>query len=145
MVAAVAQRYRWPLLAIAAAWLVAIWAEASGVSVSFHHDHLAAGSLPLWAGALLLLGAWQVMTIAMMLPSSLPLVRMYTVASRGKPERLEGIVLFLGAYFAVWSMFALFAFFGDAACTVWSPRGRGSPPTRGSSRPSPSGWRRSIS
>src|SRR5256884_9995083 len=95
MVAAVAQRYRWPLLAIAAAWLVAIWAEASGVSVSFHHDHLAAGSLPLWAGALLLLGAWQVMTIAMMLPSSLPLVRMYTVASRGKPERLEGIVLFL--------------------------------------------------
>ena len=70
--------------------------------------------MPLWAGALLLLGAWQVMTIAMMLPSSLPLVRMYTVASRGKPERLEGIVLFLGAYFAVWSMFALLAFFGDA-------------------------------
>jgi predicted metal-binding membrane protein len=50
----------------------------------------------------------------MMLPSSLPLVRMYTVASRGKPQRVEGMVLFLGAYFAVWSMFALFAFFGDA-------------------------------
>jgi predicted metal-binding membrane protein len=114
MVAAVAQRYRWPLLAIAAAWLVAIWAEASGVSVSFHHDHVATGGVPLWAGALLLLAAWQVMTIAMMLPSSLPLVRMYTVASRGKPQRVEGMVLFLGAYFAVWSIFALFAFFGDA-------------------------------
>ena len=114
MVATVAQRYRWPLLAIGAAWLVAIWAEVSGVAVAFHHDHLAAGGLPLWAGALLLLAAWQVMTIAMMLPSSLPLIRMYTLASRGKPERLEGIVLFLGAYFAVWSMFALLAFFGDA-------------------------------
>jgi predicted metal-binding membrane protein len=114
MVAIVAQRYRWPLLAIGAAWLVAIWAEVSGVAVSFHHDHLAAGSLPLWAGALLLLAAWQVMTTAMMLPSSLPLIRMYTVASRGKPERLEGILLFLGAYFAVWTGFALVAFFGDA-------------------------------
>ena len=114
MVATVVERYRWPLLAIGTAWLVAVWAEFSGVAVGFHHDHLAAGGLPLWAGALLLLAAWQVMTTAMMLPSSLPMIRLYSMASRGKPERIEGLLLFLGAYFGVWTAFALAAFFSDA-------------------------------
>jgi predicted metal-binding membrane protein len=101
------------LLVIASAWLIAVWAEVSGLALRLHHHSLATGGLPLWLAALLMLGAWQVMTAAMMLPSSLPMVRMYTAASRGKRQRLAGIILFLASYFAVWSGFALFAFLGD--------------------------------
>jgi predicted metal-binding membrane protein len=101
------------LLVIAAAWVIAVWEEMSGVALHLHHHYLATGGLPLWLAALILLGAWQVMTAAMMLPSSLPMVRMYTVASRGKDQRMAGIFLFLGSYFAVWSAFGLLAFLGD--------------------------------
>lgn len=107
------RRYALILAVIGGAWLIAIGAEISGVALMVHHHSLAASSLPLWAAALALLAAWQVMTAAMMLPSSLPMVRMYTAASRGKPQRALGLMLFLGAYFGVWSAFALVAFLGD--------------------------------
>jgi predicted metal-binding membrane protein len=62
---------------------------------------------PLWASALLLLGAWQTMTAAMMLPSSLPLIRYFVAASRGAPQRGAALALYLFAYFSVWTAFAL--------------------------------------
>ena len=112
MVAAV-RRYNLALLAIAGAWVVSIWAEMSGVALRLHHDQLVHGGLPLWEAAVLLLVAWQVMTVAMMLPSSLPMVRLYANVSRGKPEQAAGMTLFLASYFGVWTAFALVAFTGD--------------------------------
>ncbi|MGH2712364.1 MAG: DUF2182 domain-containing protein [Thermoleophilaceae bacterium] len=101
------------LAAIAAAWTAALAAELGGVADSLHHDSLLEGGLG--AGpALLFLVAWQVMIAAMMVPSSLPLVRMYTVASARAPDHRGALAAFLGAYALVWSAFGLLAFLGDA-------------------------------
>jgi hypothetical protein len=63
----------WPLVAIvAAAWLLAIGAQANGAAAALHHDALVHAELPLWAAVGLFVLAWQVMIAAMMLPSSLP-------------------------------------------------------------------------
>lgn len=101
------------LAAILAAWGLCIWAELSGTAAQFHHHALYESGRPFWAAALLVVGAWQVMTAAMMLPSSLGFIRMYAAASRNAPEFPIALGLFLSAYFAVWTAFALFAFAGD--------------------------------
>jgi predicted metal-binding membrane protein len=103
------------VVAIAAAWTASVAAETSGVAGSFHHDSLLEGG-PAFAPALLLfLLSWQVMTAAMMLPSSLPLVRMFSAASVGSPRRGRSLAAFLGGYAVVWSAFGALAFLGDAS------------------------------
>ena len=101
------------LAVIVAAWAFSAWAEVTGVAVRLHHHSLYHSGLPFWRSALLLVGAWQSMTAAMMLPSSLPLIRLYAVTARGGPGFAGGLALFLLAYFAVWSAYALAAFAGD--------------------------------
>ena len=95
--------------AIALAWAVAVAAEASGAASALHHDDLLEGGPPRWAALLLFLGSWQLMTAAMMLPSSMPLVRLFWATS----QRREALAAFLGGYALVWSGFGLFAFAGD--------------------------------
>jgi predicted metal-binding membrane protein len=101
--------------AIGAAWAAALAAELGGAADTLHHDALLEGGAGLGPALLLFLVAWQVMVAAMMLPSSLPLVRMYAAASAGAPERGRSLAAFLGAYAVVWSAFGLLAFGGDAA------------------------------
>ena len=99
--------------AIAFAWGVCVWAELSGSAAQFHHHALYESSRPFWVSALMMLGAWQVMTAAMMLPSSLGFIRMYAAAANAAPDYPRALALFLLAYFAVWTAFALLAFGGD--------------------------------
>jgi predicted metal-binding membrane protein len=101
------------LAVIAAAWAFSAWAEATGVATLLHHHTLYHSGLPFWRAALLLLAGWQAMTAAMMLPSSLPLIRLYVFTARGKPGFPVAFSLFLLGYFTVWSGFALVAFAGD--------------------------------
>jgi predicted metal-binding membrane protein len=54
------------------------------------------------------------MIAAMMLPSSLPLVRLFSLASSGAPARRRSMAGFLGGYALVWSAFGAAAFAGDA-------------------------------
>jgi predicted metal-binding membrane protein len=102
---------------ILCAWMFSAWAELTGAAAGFHHHTLyhavANGGLPLWAAVLRLGGAWQLMTAAMMLPSSLPMIRLYAITSRQAPAWRASISLFLLAYFAVWTAFAVPAFVGD--------------------------------
>jgi predicted metal-binding membrane protein len=100
--------------AIAVAWVAAVAAEVSGVAGSVHHDSLLESGPAFGPALLLFLLAWQVMTAAMMLPSSLPLVRMYMAASAHAPGRRAALVAFLGGYALVWSAFGAMAFLGDA-------------------------------
>jgi predicted metal-binding membrane protein len=103
------------LVGIAAAWAAAIAAQVAGAAALLHHDSLlAGGGPPLVVAALLSLLAWQVMIVAMMLPSSLPLVRLYARASAGAPQRRRAMTAFLGGYALVWSGFGLAAFGADA-------------------------------
>ena len=99
--------------AIAAAWAVSAWAELSGAAVQFHHHTLYESGRPLWVSGLIVLASWQVMTAAMMLPSSLPFIRTYAAAAGSAPDFPRAFVLFLIAYFGVWSGFAVAAFSGD--------------------------------
>ncbi len=104
------------LVGIAAAWAAAIAAQAAGAAALLHHDALLVGDgPPLAVAALVALLAWQLMIAAMMLPSSLPLVRLYARASEGAPQRGRSMAAFIGGYAAVWSAFGLAAFGADTA------------------------------
>ncbi|MGH2555337.1 MAG: DUF2182 domain-containing protein [Actinomycetota bacterium] len=100
-------------LAIALAWLVAIGAQVAGRSELVHHDSLIEGGLPPVAALGLFVAAWQLMVVAMMLPSSLPMIRLYWSAARSQDLPVAALVLFLGGYALVWSAFGIAALLGD--------------------------------
>lgn len=102
--------------AVGLAWILAFVAASTGFDRWLHHDavNLRAG-LPGLAALLLFLATWQIMTAAMMLPSSLPMVGLFARASRGQTRPRSALAAFLAAYFTVWTGFALVALAGDAA------------------------------
>ena len=111
--------------AVAAAWAVALVAQITGNAALLHsHDHGSDGALPLWlvvltppfwVTAVVFLVAWQVMVAAMMLPSSLPMIRLFSQAARRqeRPGRIQ--VAFLAGYAAMWGAVGAAAFAGDVA------------------------------
>jgi predicted metal-binding membrane protein len=103
------------LIAIALAWAVAVVAEVTGTAGALHHDALIEGGPPLWAALVLFLVAWQAMVAAMMLPSSLPLIRLFDAVSRRQEGGGRARAAFLGGYLAVWTAFGALAFLGDVA------------------------------
>jgi predicted metal-binding membrane protein len=96
----------WPLaVLIAGAWLVVVAAQLSGTAGLLHHHALIDGRVllpPVLAVAVFLLG-WQVMLVAMMLPASLPRIRLVG------PNQLA----FLAPFALVWTIFGLWALSGD--------------------------------
>jgi predicted metal-binding membrane protein len=114
-VATVAPACRLPLVwaAIAGAWLVAIVAQATGNAALLHHHTLIEDGPPLWIGVPLFLLGWQVMIAAMMLPASLPTIRVMNrgVATLARPRLAQAV--FLGAFALVWTIFGLLAFAAD--------------------------------
>ena len=99
--------------AIAVAWVVALVAQSTGKAALVHHDALIEGGPPLWVALPLFALAWQVMVAAMMLPSTLPMVRIFGAATAQIPQRGRTMAAFLGAYAAVWTLFGALAFLGD--------------------------------
>ena len=109
---------RWPTVvsaAVGGAWLIAVLAQLTGNAWALHHHALIQGGPPLWVALPLFLVAWQVMIAAIMLPASLPAVRVFGRASirLGRPGL--AMVPFLTAYSAVWTVCGLVAFVGDLA------------------------------
>jgi predicted metal-binding membrane protein len=112
---------RWYRLAIGAlvvgAWAaLALWG-ASPYADRLDHAGLADGALLPRLPAFVL--GWTLMTIAMMLPSSLPLVNLFRRASAARDERGWLLAALLGGYLAVWAGFGLGAFALDAALHAW--------------------------
>ena len=105
--------------AIAAAWALSVLAQTSGKAVLLNHGRLIEGAAPffrpppLWVALPLFLLAWQVMVVAMMLPSSLPMVRLFRVAAARQPRPQAVRAAFLGGYLAVWTGFGTLAFLQD--------------------------------
>jgi predicted metal-binding membrane protein len=99
--------------AVAIAWTLAVVAQAAGAAAFLHHDALIEGSLPLPVALVLFVGAWQAMIVAMMLPSSLPLMRLFAAvaAHRPRPRRLR--FSFFTGYALVWTAFGVGAFLFD--------------------------------
>ena len=99
------------------AWL-ALWAWGQSPYGRFlSHQELGRVELGLDGGAVLValafVGGWTLMTFAMMLPTSLPLITMFqTVTSRRKDRRLLAALL-VGGYVLVWAAFGVLAHAGD--------------------------------
>jgi predicted metal-binding membrane protein len=102
------------LAVIAAAWTLAIAAEVTGRAELLHHHELVEGTRPVAATLGLFLVAWQAHIAAMMLPSSLPLIRLFERASQDQPCPRAARGAFLGAYLAVWTVFGVVVLGGDA-------------------------------
>jgi predicted metal-binding membrane protein len=93
-----------------AAWLVLWLWEGSPYGHYLHHD---GGVGPLPVEAALFAAGWVLMIVAMMLPSSVPLVVTFAalVGRRRRPGRL--VVLLLVGYLVVWGAFGLAAWVAD--------------------------------
>ena len=106
-----------------AVWIVAgaCWILTVGLVLAhapvFCHDDVAAddapGSLP--APLVTAFAAWLVMAGAMMLPTVVPLVRLFVPVTAGAPRPVMTRLAFLGGYMAVWGGFAAVAMLGDGA------------------------------
>jgi predicted metal-binding membrane protein len=83
----------------ATAWL-ALWQFGVTLHTSVHHHHTATAS-PV---ALVFVGAWTVMTAAMMLPTSVPLIATFDTIAGERRDRLFLIALVIGGYLAAWML-----------------------------------------
>jgi predicted metal-binding membrane protein len=62
---------------------------------------------------LLFVAGWTLMTVAMMLPTSLPLVALFHSFVRGRPHRVGLTALLVLGYLGVWTAFGLVVHLGD--------------------------------
>ena len=104
------------LATVGAAWALAVGLIALDRAVLIEHDAVLVGAGPAWPLAVaVFLVTWQLMTAAMMLPTSLPMIRAFAVAVRRQPRPRTAMAAFLAGYFAIWTAFAILALGGDAA------------------------------
>lgn len=104
----------WPWFLVIAAWVITLLATVGKQSALLDHHYLIEESGLHWLATLaLLLIGWQVMVIAMMLPSSMPVLYTLTHTSRQQRHPLLIQTAFLLGYATIWTAFALVAFLGD--------------------------------
>jgi predicted metal-binding membrane protein len=95
-----------------AAWLsLAAW-SASPAGAALHHDDGATG-LPVGGQAALFTAGWTLMILAMMLPSSIPLVVTFAGLVGRRPNRRTLVALLLVGYLLAWAGFGLGAWVVD--------------------------------
>jgi predicted metal-binding membrane protein len=98
---------------IAICWAAPIAAELTGTGGRLHHDALIHGTLPPLVALCVSVAAWQVMIGAMMLPSSVPMIRLFA-ATAPSEARAKTLSAFIGGYAIVWTAFGAAAFIFDA-------------------------------
>jgi len=104
----------WPWVLVFAAWTVVLLAVLSKQTFLINHNYLLTQShLPWFVALAVLLACWQVMTVAMMVPSSMPLVNIIVHASRFQRHPIATQAAFLAGYALIWTSFATAAFIGD--------------------------------
>ncbi len=98
---------------IALAWLtLGVWGQSpSGRYLSHHSLEAVRGS-----GLLMLvfIAGWTLMVVAMMLPTSLPLVMLFQRLIRQREDRLTLVLLLIGGYLSIWMLFGSAIYVGDA-------------------------------
>src|SRR3712207_3827837 len=99
---------------IALAWLALwVWGQSPyGRFLSHHSLEALRGD---GGGALMLVfvAGWTLMVVAMMLPTSLPLVALFRTLVRGRPDRARLTVWLIAGYLAVWTLFGVLVYCGD--------------------------------
>lgn len=101
------------LALIALAW-VTLWLWGQSPYGRFlDHESLRIADFLSGGGVLLIIAGWVVMIIAMMLPTSLPLIGMFHRMTRQRTDRALLISLVLVGYVLVWTLFGVVAVLGD--------------------------------
>jgi predicted metal-binding membrane protein len=101
---------------VVGAWLVLLILQATGAAPALHHHALIEDGPSLWLAIPIFLAGWLVMVVAMMVPASLPTVRILGSRAAAVPGRAPFKDMpFLGSFVAVWLAFGLVAFLGDVA------------------------------
>lgn len=104
------------LATVGAAWALMLGLIVLDQAALIEHDAIIAGAGAGWPLAIaVFLVTWQLMTSAMMLPTSLPMIRAFAIPARGQRRPRMTMAAFLAGYFAVWTAFALLALGGDAS------------------------------
>jgi predicted metal-binding membrane protein len=102
---------------IATTWLVlAIWSASPYARFLDHEElgELGSGfSTRYLVFLLLFVVGWTLMTVAMMLPTSMPLVAMFRRLTRQRSDRLRLMVLLVVGYLGIWVLFGGLAHLGD--------------------------------
>jgi len=57
--------------------------------------------------------SWTLMTVAMMLPTSLPLIALFRTLIRDRPNHMQLVFLLVGGYLSMWMLFGIIAHIGD--------------------------------
>jgi len=99
---------------VVGAWLILLALQVTGAAPALHHHALIEAGPSLWLAIPIFLAGWLVMVVAMMVPASLPTVRVLgssAAAMAGRPP--FKVAPFLGSFVAVWLGFGLVAFVGD--------------------------------
>ncbi len=98
-------------VASALAWLILL---LFGHSPALHYLHQAYAEPPLYGsylfGGFMFVGGWTIMTIAMMLPSSIPLIGIFSRIAQDRADRSLLTALVVLGYLAVWCTFGVLAF-----------------------------------
>ena len=98
---------------IALAWLgLWLWGH-SPYGRFLSHEHLDDVSLSATPILLVFVTGWTLMSAAMMLPTSLPLVTLFHTLVHQRPDRRRLVVLLLVGYLGVWTLFGGFVHVGD--------------------------------
>jgi predicted metal-binding membrane protein len=99
---------------IALAWLsLWIW-DRSPYGRYLSHDHLGGvgfADSPLVMS--LFVGGWTLMVVAMMLPTTLPLITLFRGIVRRQQRSSELVLLLLSGYIAIWALFGFVVHLGD--------------------------------
>lgn len=102
---------------IAMTWL-ALWVWSVSPYSRFL-DHEVLGELELTISGeylmflLVFVAGWTLMLVAMMLPTSLPLVALFRHLTFQRPDRSRLVVLLIAGYLSIWVLFGGLAHFGD--------------------------------
>jgi predicted metal-binding membrane protein len=97
---------------VALAWLALwMWGNSPYSRLLSHDAAAAAGGGPVLA--LAFVAGWTLMIVAMMLPSSLPLVLMFATLTRRRQDQRTLVGLLLLGYLATWSVFGAVVHAGD--------------------------------
>ena len=114
-----ANELKWVWGLILNAWILILLAEIAGYGHLLHHKTLGDDSIPLVLKLLVFLAMWQVMIVAMMLPSSVPMLKLFAKASSNQSQSQQALFIFICAYVTVWAGFAIALFGLDIGLHQW--------------------------
>jgi predicted metal-binding membrane protein len=94
-------------------WYLAWWGGSPFAGL-LDHGEIGQWDLPLLTALLIFVLGWTLMTVAMMLPGSMPLIHLFQMMVQGRANGRHLVSLMILGYLSVWTLFGWFAYLGDS-------------------------------